>query len=182
MPPIRIRTRIRKSGFTLVEVMLVTVLLTIGVVSLLQATSAVMTGETDIENIDVATVLARDLMDEILSKGFDDPDGGAFGTEEAEPRSNFDDVDDYDGWSKSPPQSVSGTSYDGTGGTPNYTNFTRAVTVENVPVNDFNAATPSPDGTTGAKRIVVTVSWKVPGGTPQAQLKAVVSEYHQDLR
>lgn len=173
----------KRSGFTLLEVIIAIVIFTIGVVILLGAVSAIMRGSSDVENIDIATSLARDLMDEILGKGFDDPDGGlAFGLEEAEPRSNFDDVDDYDGWIKTPPEDVDGTTYDGTGATPNYSRFRRAVTVENVPEDDFNTLTASGDGTTDAKRIIVTVSWEAVGGSPQVELRSVVTEYHPDPR
>ena len=147
------------------------------------AVSAIMKSSADTENIDIATSLARDLMDEILGKGFDDPDGGAtFGPEEAEPRRNFDDVDDYDGWSKTPPQDVDGVSYNGAGSMPDYSYFTRQVTVENVPQDNFNVLTPSADGTTDAKRIIVTVSWQAIGGSPDVELRSVVTEYHPDPR
>ncbi|UCD54784.1 MAG: type II secretion system protein [Candidatus Omnitrophota bacterium] len=169
-------------GFTLLEILIVIVIFTIGVVILLGAISTMIRGSGDIESIDIATNLARDMMDEILAKGFDDPDGSAFGLEETEPRNNFDDVDDYDGWSKNPPQDVNGTPYDGTDTIPDYSAFTRAVTVENVPENDFDIEAPSTDGTTDAKRIVVTVSWAALGGNPSVELKSVATEYHPDPR
>ncbi|MDD4909642.1 MAG: prepilin-type N-terminal cleavage/methylation domain-containing protein [Candidatus Omnitrophica bacterium] len=170
-------------GFTLLEVLISIVIITSGIVILLEIIPVVMQGSANIENLVTATTLSRDLMDEILSKGFDDPDtGAAFGLEESAPRSNFDDVDDYDGLSEDPPQDVSGADYDGTGAMPDYSRFTRAVTVENVPENDFNAASPSADGTTDAKRIIVTVSWPDKAGTAQVELRSVASEYHPDPR
>ena len=169
---------------TLLEVLLTTILLTIGTLSLFSAMAVVKKGEVDTEMVSLATILSRDMMDEILAKAFEDPDGahGSFGREEALPRSNFDDVDDYDGLSENPPQSVSGTVYNGTGGTPNYSMFTRSVLVENVPQNNFNAGSPSADGSTDAKRIIVTVSWLEKGGAPQVQLRSVVTEYHPQGR
>ena len=169
-------------GFTLLEILFaITFFMIVGVI-LLGAIISMIKASSDIENIDIGTKLARDMMDEILGKGFDDPDGGAFGLEEVEPRSNFDDVDDYDEWSKNPPEDVSGTAYDGTDPMPNYSLFTRAVTVENVPEDDFNKEAPSADGTTDAKRIIVTVSWTTTGGNPDVELKSVVTEYHPDPR
>lgn len=183
LDPRTVMTRITNPGFTLLEVLITVVIFSIGIVVLLGAISTIIKGSSDLENINIATSLARDLMDEILGKGFNDPDGGlAFGLEEVEPRTNFDDADDYDGWSKNPPEDVSGTAYDGTGSTPNYASFTRAVTVENVPENNFNTATPSGDGTTDAKRIIVTVSWEATGGNPQVELRSVVTKYHPDPR
>jgi len=172
------------SGMTLLEILFTTVLLTIGTLSLFSAMAIVKKGEVDAEMVSLATVLSRDMMDEILSKAFEDPDvaTGSFGREEALPRSNFDDVDDYDTLSENPPQSVSGTAYDGTGGTPNDSMFTRSVTVENVPDNNFNTAVASAHGSTTSKRIIVTVSWTEKGGTPQVQLRSVVTEYHPQGR
>ena len=176
---------IDKKGLTLLEILLTTLLLTVGTLSLFSAMAVVKKAEVDTEMITLATILARDIMDEILSKAFEDPDlpSGSFGREELIiPRSNYDDVDDYDGTSESPPQSVAGISYNGAGGTANYSMFTRTVTVENVPQTDFNAAVPSTDGSTDAKRIIVTVSWIEKGGTTQVQLRSVVTEYHPQGR
>ena len=175
---------IDKKGLTLLEILLTTILLTVGTLSLFSAMAVVKKAEVDTVMITLATILARDMMDEILAKAFEDPDAaaGSFATEEALPRSNFDDVDDYDGLSENPPQSVSGVSYNGAGGTANYSMFTRAVIVENVPQTDFNAAVPSADGSTDAKRVIVTVSWIEKGGTAQVQLGSVVTEYHPQGR
>jgi Tfp pilus assembly protein PilV len=169
-----------KRGISLLEILFTTVLLTIGTVSLFTAMASVKSGAVDSEMVTIGNSLARDMMDEIYGKAFEDPDGavGSFGTEESLPRSNYDDVDDYDVWSQSPPVDVNGTAYNGAGGMPNYTMFTRAVTVENVPENNFNVGTPSADGSTDAKRIIVTVSWNAKGGSPQVQLRSVVTEYH----
>ena len=176
---------LKKSGFTLLEVLITVVIFTVGIVILLGAVSTIMRGSSDIENINIATSLARDLMDEIIGKGFNDPDGGsiwgpeALQGENANDRATFDDADDYDGWSKNPPEDVSGTDYDGAGSTPNYSRFTRAITVENVLENDFN--TTSSD-ITDPKRIIVTVSWQEAGGSPQVELRSVVTAYHPDPR
>lgn len=172
----------RTSGFTLLEIILAIIIITTGVVMLIRAMSAMIRGSTDIENIDITTSLARDMMDEILGKGFDDPDQpGSFGREENR-RNKFDDVDDYDGWRKNPPEDVDGNRYDGKKGRPNYTRFTRSVIVENVPEDDFNTPTPPGDGTTGAKRIIVNVSWRPTGGVSEVKLRSVVTEYHPDPR
>ena len=166
-------------AFTFLEVMLAIFIFVGGTLAVMGAFSGLMKASAESEDFEIATWLAKDMMDEIISQPFDDPDGGAFGTEEAEPRSNFDDVDDYDGWSKSPPKDIAGTDYDGTGGQPSYSRFTRAVTVENVPEDDFNVSTPSTDGTTDAKRIIVTVSWG-PSSSSSVALRSVVSEYHKN--
>ncbi|MDY6862104.1 MAG: hypothetical protein SV062_03845, partial [Thermodesulfobacteriota bacterium] len=50
-----------------------------------------------------------------------------------------------------------GTDLDGTGGIPDYSDFSRTVLVENVDDNNYSGS-PVPDGTTASKRVVVTVS------------------------
>jgi len=78
--------------------------------------------------------------------------GSSFGTEEAL-RAAYDDIDDFDGASESPPRRIDGTPLD------DYTGFTRTVSVVNVTAADPDAAVPEADGSTGLKRVTVTVTW-----------------------
>jgi len=100
-----------------------------------------------------AQELANQLMIEIQGKLFEDPDfgPGSFGPgiDELE-RSDYDDVDDYDGWSAGPPEHPDGTAMDG------YTGYVRSVVVTNV--DDATLTTSQTDGSTESKRIVVTVT------------------------
>lgn len=102
-------------------------------------------------SIQTGRMLSDNIMDEIRSRSFTDPQTNSFGAEEASPRANFDDVDDYDGWSESPPKTIEGAD------TP-YEGFTRSVSVVNVLHNDCNASVPEPDGSTSYKRIEVVVT------------------------
>ena len=90
---------------------------------------------------------------------FEDPDlgAGSFGTEEAS-RSAYDDIDDYDGLSNSPPERINGTALSDYGG------VTRSATVDNVLLTDPDPVTPEADGSTDFKRIRVTVAWTGGGG------------------
>jgi len=101
-----------------------------------------------------AMAYADNLMEEIVSKAFEDPDlpGASFGTEEGL-RSAYDDVDDYDGLSNSPPRHFDGTLLD------EYAGFTRSAAVENVTAADPDPTTAEPDGSTDFKRIRVQVAW-----------------------
>lgn len=65
-------------------------------------------------------------------------------------RSDFDDVDDYDGWSSTPPQLKGGTPLD------QFAGYGRSVVVEYVNPGNPNQTIPS-DG--GIKRITVTVTY-----------------------
>ena len=94
-------------------------------------------------------------MAEILQQPYSDPDGSTgFGRESGEsasPRSAFDDVDDYDAWTASPPQYSNGTTI------PDRTNWRQRVAITRVvPTNP--AQTTATDQ--GAKRIRVTIEFK----------------------
>lgn len=98
-------------------------------------------------------LLAQALMAEILSLPYEDPytPPDSFGLEDGEnsgKRERFNDVDDFAGWSASPPQDKDGTEI------PGFEGWSRAVKVTWVDPADLT----SPVGTaTGAKRVTVTV-------------------------
>ena len=76
---------------------------------------------------DFALMLAQDLMDEIMLQPYREPvETIAFGRESSESggqRNDWDDVDDYDSWSSSPPKHRDGTTI------PNTSHYTREVEV-----------------------------------------------------
>jgi hypothetical protein len=100
----------------------------------------------------VGHLLAQDLLSEVLQQSYQDPDTAPmFGYETGEgttTRADFDDVDDYNGWSATPPERKDGTQI------PDRAGWRRIVKVEYVKVADFNALAISHEG---AKRITVTV-------------------------
>lgn len=125
----------------LVGVLLVAAMRTIGASTFAQHRSAErVTGE----------FLADGLLAEILAKDYQDPSGvSEFGPGPDESsKKDFDDVDDYHGWSESPPQNADGTPMPGLEG------WRRTVAVVAV-----NSSTPTLDATgeTGVKRITVVV-------------------------
>ncbi len=138
-------------GFTLIEavmsmlivgLMLVAALNTIGASKLAQSRNAEQA---------VGPMLAEDLMTEILSQHYQEPvDTPGFGRE-SEPggnRADWDDVDDYDGWSASPPQAKDGTDL------PDLEGWGRAVTVYWVKPTKLNEV----GANTGVKRIIITMT------------------------
>lgn len=139
-----------RDGFTIVEasiaVLLVGILLTasIGTVGALAQSRRVQADRRG------GYALAEQLMTEIMATAFADPDQTpSFGPETGESsRALFDDVDDYNGYSASPPTARDGTALTG------YTGWTRSVVVAFV-----NPA--SPDvvvASSTLKKITVTVT------------------------
>ena len=98
-------------------------------------------------------LLAQDLMSEILRQSYEEPvDSATFGREPSEAagsRAEFDDVDDYDGWSASPPETKDGTPLSGFDG------WERSAAVAWV---DAAEAALVQASDTGVKRITVSVT------------------------
>jgi MSHA pilin protein MshD len=102
-PPVEAMTpsRFRRGGLTLVECM---VALTVLSVALMAVTTLAVAGHQHLGYADEtsrASRLAKDLVEEIVSKSYVEPGGGVFGPEDGETsRDRFDDVDDYNGYSE----------------------------------------------------------------------------------
>ena len=94
-------SRTRRAGLTLVECM---VALTVLSFALLAVTTLAVAGHEHLgyaEEASRASRLAKDLVEEIVSKAYADPGGGVFGPEPGETsRDQFDDVDDYHRYSE----------------------------------------------------------------------------------
>lgn len=147
----------RRAAFTLVEAavsVLIVGMILVSALGVLGTTTRMRhlkaTGDRGYE-------LAEDLMMEILAARFEEPDDTpVFGRETSESagdRIDWDDVDDYDTWSASPPEDRSGVAL------PRSTGWTRSVVVTLVspgPIADL------PPGPGLLKRIEVTV--RDPGG------------------
>jgi hypothetical protein len=102
-------------------------------------------------------LLAQSLMAEIVQKAYQDPTAATAGMLGPDlvnletSRATFNDVDDYTGWSESPPKNVDGTRI-----AEDLAAWGRSVKVEWV--DPANLTGPASAGETGAKRITVTVS------------------------
>jgi len=126
----------------------------------------------------LALGLARDMMEEIASRRFIDPDADPdFGTESDEItdpqpqlREPFDDIDDYDGWERQPPEDAGGTALvtDTTGQTPGaglarYADFRRRVRVQYVELDRHDQPAPpdwAPDRSPLADHVTVGIPYK----------------------
>ena len=164
-----VAARTRRHGITLIEVSISTLLVGLIVVSSLRCLAMSVQTSGAAVNRTLANLLAEDLMEEILEQDYSDPDDTPiFGVENREQqsvRSDWDDVDDYDGWSASPPQNVDGGSIENA-------KWKRLVTVQHVRVGNLNAVL-NDSNNKGVKRIMVSVQYD---GKTVAELTAIQTE------
>jgi len=138
---------------SLVEVVISIVIIGVMMVAALRTVAGVALGRRLDGDRYVGRMLGEQLMAEILSKAYQDPCSsesslGPGGDEQATGnRSLFDDVDDYAGWTESPPADPNGVAI-------REPNWQRSVQVVWVNPFDFNDVR---DLETGVKRITVTV-------------------------
>lgn len=140
------------AGFTLVEILIALVILSMGIGMLITMFTVGLKGVTANQVRTQATNLAQDLMDEIMGKEFRDPQDPDWGIDDGEvqgDRTTYDDVDDYSAWkNKKPPEDVIGTSLT------TYADFTRSVSVFFV---DGSLTAQSEESNMSIKEIIVCV-------------------------
>jgi type II secretory pathway pseudopilin PulG len=95
----------RRRGFTLLEATLTTVIIGVGVVASLAMFQACARANAAGANMTSALLLADNAQELLARYPFDDPQTGHdhFGPEPDEPAAAFDDLDDFDGLTFSPP-------------------------------------------------------------------------------
>lgn len=140
-----------RSGFSLIEVAVSSILVGSILVAAMNTTGAVLRFRSSSSDQARATLLASDLLTEIQNQPYSDPNQTAvFGRESGETvRSQFDDVDDYHTWTESPPQNLAGTAL------PGFTGWARTVTVARA---QRNAPMQTAAGDEDLKRITIVVS------------------------
>ncbi len=94
-----------RRGFSMIESLMGVTITTIAGAALLTSLSAAVRSSSDALHTAVARGLAEQLMDEIASARFPNATNTA---PSGSTRADFDDVDDYAGWSESPPADRSG--------------------------------------------------------------------------
>lgn len=142
----------KTDGFSLMETVMATLLVGLLLTAVLSNVGASKMGRYNLSERSRGYALANDLISEIINSQYQEPtDTPLFGRESGElstVRSQWDDVDDFNGWSESPLQRRDGTAI------PNTTGWTRSVTVDRVtPAN----LTQTVGTESGAKRITVQV-------------------------
>lgn len=139
-------------GFSLVEVVVAILVLSALLAASLNTVAASASMQRHAADRARARVLALDLLNEARRHPYDDPIAGSgIGPGPGEingTRSLFNDVDDFNGWSASPPQRTDGSVI------PGFDGWTRTCTVEYVSLADPNTAVVNDSG---VKRITVTV-------------------------
>ncbi len=141
-----------RRGFTLPEVVLSAVLVSLLFVVAVQVASASNVAQYKTSERATGRMLGGALMTEILGQAYEQP-GGAAGSwgldapELASSRANYNDVDDYNGWSDNPIRNKDMSKITDLSG------WSRSVLVERVNASDLSVAASD----TLLKRITVTV-------------------------
>lgn len=143
-----------RRGITLAETIVSTLLIGFVLVSTLSLVGPMVRSNTVHANKLVAANLANELSEEIATKAFIDnavdsiDDLGTDADDSTFFRTNYDDIDDYDKWSSSPPKHSLGGIY------ATMTGWTREVSVVHADISD-----PKSDSVayTGLKRVTVNV-------------------------
>lgn len=148
------RRQATRRAFTLVEVILTILIVGVGLVASMRALPVLLQVSQATSDHMTAQQLATDLLAEIAMLPYEDPDGAAvFGREPGEAahnRADFDDIDDYNGWKASPPQTKDGQAESDCDG------YVRSVIVQSTNANNFNQI--EGDSVSKPKRITITVS------------------------
>ena len=146
------RTTRRQRGLSMVEVVVSILIVGVMAAAAMRTIGAARMAQYRVGVRSHGQMLAQDLMSEVLAQAYAESSGStSFGRESGESatsRAKYDDVDDYHGWSASPPQTADGQAH------ADLADFTRSVTVVRV-----KAAMPdqSASSDTGVKRITITV-------------------------
>lgn len=151
-PIIEARQQPRRRAFTLAESLIASVILAAAVLAIGETLNASAQHAAASQQQATAISLARQLLEEIAAKPFDDPDSDESGTI---PRSAFDDVHDYAGYTdfSDALAPLGGSAVNVGGGT----RFTRTVTIQ---AQKPSLATPAPTNDFA----LVTVAVTTPGG------------------
>ena len=129
----RKRTSGRHDGFSLIEVLIGIVLVALAVTSLMVANGAFTKANDAGVDLSTAEFLLEQIRELTTLLAVVDPESGisTFGPETGETLASYDDLDDFDGVSFSPPISVN------RGLLNNFATFTQQITVENVSASNF---------------------------------------------
>lgn len=162
----------RRRGLTLLEVIITLTLHVIAFLGIFQMFNLALNTNNQAGQLSIATNLAKGLMTEIMMRDFVDPQItfiyslGPNTGEVAGNRSTFDDVDDYNGYTDCPPKSLEGTAMDGTGGTPDYSDFSRRVDVVYCYIDGSNTIVPNGTDPVWPYKKLITVTVSAPDINP----------------
>jgi len=145
-----VRIRLYSDGFTIVEVLIAVMLVGLAIAALVAANAALTKANGAGADLSTAEFLIGEITELTALLPVADPDGGTtFGVETGETLSSYDDLDDFDGKSFSPPIDSERAVLNSSAG------FSQHITVENVSPSDFELV--MGDGTTDFFRVTVKV-------------------------
>ena len=147
----KMRISTSKTGFTLIEVLIAVILVGLAIASLVGANGAFTQANGAGTELSTAEFLLEQIKELSAMVSVVDPESGVttFGPETGETIATYDDLDDFDGASISPPIDAGRNTLS------NFATYTQQVTVENVNPSDFEQV--EADHTTNFVRITVTV-------------------------
>jgi len=141
----------RRSGFTLIEAALVTTIISFGVLAMLQLLAVGTVSNNDGAEMSTAINLAKGVRELMVGMPVADPTTPTnWGAEAGETLATYDDIDDFDGRSYSPPINGRRVSV------AEFPEWSQTIRVQTVDPNLLT--TTVPNGTTAAVRVTVTVS------------------------
>lgn len=147
-------TRTSRRGFTLIEAVISVVIVSLMMAAAMQAAGGAGLMQYRAQRRALAAFYARAMLSEVLVLDYQDAGANpVFGRETGElatSRSNYNDVDDYAGYTETPLTDRDGKAI------PDTTGWTRSVEVVWVNTSDLTTAA---GAETGAKRITVTVQY-----------------------
>ena len=149
---LKMRNSQSKNGFTLIEVMIAVILVGLAIASLVGANGAFTQANGAGTELSTAEFLLEQVKELTSMLSVTDPGTGTdvFGPETGETLSTYNDLDDFDGQSFSPPIDASRNTLS------NFSSFSQQITVQNVNPSDFEQV--ESDHSTNFVRITVTVS------------------------
>jgi type II secretory pathway pseudopilin PulG len=161
--------RNRRRGFTIVEATLSTLIMGITLAAALQTAATSSVTQYKASERATSQFLANSFLNDILSLSYEETGVALFGVEAGETslsKVNYDDVDDFHGWSESPPQDRTGVVIAG------MTGWRRTVAVQWVTPANTNVVSASE---TGLKKITVTILHNSTVVATRSALKAKVA-------
>jgi len=143
--------RPRRSGFTLIEAALVTTIISFGVLAMLQLLAVGTVSNNDGAQMSTAINLAKGIREMMVGMSIADPATPThWGSEAGENLATYNDIDDFDGKTYSPPIDARRTSIAA------LNDWSQSIRVQTVDPNLLTSTVPN--GTTAAVRVTVTVS------------------------
>ena len=141
----------RRSGFTLIEAALVTTIISFGVLAMLQLLAVGTVSNNDGAEMSTAINLAKSVREMMIGMSIADPVTPThWGSEAGENLATYNDIDDFDGKTYSPPIDARRTSIAA------LNDWSQSIRVQTVDPNLLTSTVPN--GTTAAVRVTVTVS------------------------